>query len=99
VLGKVVTDLNLQETWAKKKGQSLPKPEAVGLLRQKLELRRVPNTSLAEVGVKSETPQEAAKLANAVVDAYANYQQESRAKLRVAGSAALQTNTTSRRPK
>jgi Mg-chelatase subunit ChlD len=92
VLGKVVDSLNLKQEWGKKDrgGRQLTTPEAIAMLKGKLDLHPVQNTSFVEIGAKSEKPEEAAKIANAVAHAYTEYRQEQRQQLAEAGARALQ---------
>ena len=55
VLGKVIEKLNLSEAWAKKRGASekLKTEETLSLLKKKLDLQPVKNSSLIDIGVKS----------------------------------------------
>jgi Mg-chelatase subunit ChlD/tetratricopeptide (TPR) repeat protein len=85
VLGKVVAELNLNDAWAKKSGPKLKTEEAVALLKKRLDLKPVKNTSLIEIGVKSDKPDEAAKIANAVAYAYKGYRKEQTAKMTMGG--------------
>ena len=74
VLGKVVDALKLDETWSKKNGgERLSKKEAIALLKKRLDLKPEKNTNLVEIGATSDKPEEAAKIANAVVQAYQDY--------------------------
>src|SRR5207237_3121815 len=62
VLGKVVKDLDLGKTWAKKSdGKPLDDSQAIALLKKKLDLRPVRNTSAIDIGAKGENAEEAAK--------------------------------------
>jgi beta-lactamase regulating signal transducer with metallopeptidase domain len=72
VLGKVIQDLDLNTEWGKKYagGDRLKTWETIALLRSKLEFRPVRNTSLIEIRVSSDKPEEAAKIANAIAEAY-----------------------------
>jgi len=71
VLERVVSALNLNEKWAKRYGSpTLKTGEAVSLLRGRLDLRPIRNTSYLEIRVTDEDSQEAADLANAVTSAY-----------------------------
>jgi uncharacterized protein involved in exopolysaccharide biosynthesis len=72
VLGKVVDLLNLNVEWGKKYGGGTPlkSTESMALLRARMELRPVRDTSIMEVRVFDEDPVEAAKIANAIVNAY-----------------------------
>ena len=86
VLGKVIDSLNLKEAWAKKRGGgTLTTAEALGRLKKSLALRPVPNSSLIDVGVKSEDPDEAARIANAVAEAYRDRRLEQRKELSAGG--------------
>jgi secreted protein with Ig-like and vWFA domain len=92
VLGKVAEDLNLKEAWAEKKGAGgkLTTVETVQLLKQSLDLRPVKNTGLLEIGVKSDKPEEAARIANAVAEEYKARRLEQRTQLAKAGAKALE---------
>jgi Mg-chelatase subunit ChlD len=72
ILGKVVAELKLDELWAKQKGTGakLKTNEAIAMLRGRLDLRPVRNTTLLEIRAKSDKPEEAAQIANAVATAY-----------------------------
>jgi Mg-chelatase subunit ChlD/uncharacterized protein involved in exopolysaccharide biosynthesis len=89
VLGKVVAELNLQKEWAKG-GHALSTNEAIALLKQKLDLKPERNTSFVDIGVKSDKPEEAAKLANAVASAYRAHRLEIRRQLSLAGIQGLE---------
>jgi uncharacterized protein involved in exopolysaccharide biosynthesis/Mg-chelatase subunit ChlD len=89
VLGKVVADLNLQKEWAKG-GQTLSTSQAIALLKEKLVLKPVRNTSFIDIEAKGDKPEEAAKLANAVAKSYQNYRQEIRKELSLGGIKALE---------
>jgi Mg-chelatase subunit ChlD/uncharacterized protein involved in exopolysaccharide biosynthesis len=90
VLGNVVTALNLQKGWAKG-GQTLGTNQAIALLRQKLELTPERNSSFVDIAIKSDKPEEAAELANAVARAYQGYRLEIRKELSLGGIKALET--------
>ena len=91
VLGKVVKDLDLNRAWAKKSdGKPLGDSQAIALLKKKLDLRPVRNTSFLEIGAKGQNPEEAAKLANAVAKAYGDYRLEQRRELSMGGIAVLE---------
>ena len=79
VLGKVVDALKLDEAWANNYGGGkLEKKTAIALLKKRLDLKPVRNTKLIEIGATSDQPEEAAKIANAVADAYRSYRLETR---------------------
>ena len=81
ILGKVIEDLDLNTVWGKKyaNGERLKTSESVALLKGRLVLRPVRNTSLMEIRVFSEQAQEAAQIANAVAEAYHEYRLKERA--------------------
>ena len=64
--------------------------ETIAQLKKKLDLRPVQNTSLLEIGVKSDKPEEAANIANAIAGAYKAHRSEQRAQLTKGGIAALE---------
>src|SRR5258706_2079996 len=73
ILGKVIKELDLNAEWGKKynPGQGpLKTTESMGLLKSRMDLRPVRNTSLIEIRVMSEKADDAAKLANAIADVY-----------------------------
>lgn len=75
ILGRVIDVLNLNEVWGKRylDGGRLKTQESLALLRGRLDVRQVPNTSLLEIRASSENPREAADLANAIAEAYAKW--------------------------
>jgi len=80
ILGEVIKDLDLNKVWGKKyaNGDTLKTTETMGLLKGRMDLRPVRNTSLIEIRVYSERPEEAALLANAIATAYRNHRLEQR---------------------
>src|SRR5438445_203527 len=80
ILGQVIKDLDLNKVWGKKyaNGETLRTTETMGLLKGRMDLRPVRNTSLIEIRVYSERPDEAATLANAIATAYRNHRLEQR---------------------
>ncbi|HWW02356.1 MAG TPA: von Willebrand factor type A domain-containing protein [Candidatus Acidoferrum sp.] len=91
VLGKVIKDLNLNKAWAKndRVAGELKTAETLQLLKKKLDLRPVRNTSLVEIGVKDDKPEEAAHIANAIAEAYQAQRIEQRMQLGPSGTKAL----------
>jgi uncharacterized protein involved in exopolysaccharide biosynthesis len=83
ILSRVVQKLQLEERWGKayNGGVKLPGSQTVVLLRRQLELRPVRNTSLIEIRAFSEQPDEAARIANAIAEAFQNYRSEQHARL------------------
>jgi len=101
VLDKVIEKLNLNKLWADKHGAGLPlqTSDTRQLLQKRLDLRPDKNTSIMDIRVTSDNPEEAASIANAVAAAYQNYRRDVRDKL-VAGelkSSEEQLNETDKR--
>ena len=91
ILGKVVADLDLCREWGKKYAvERLKTYEAVDLLKKRIDLRPVRNTSLIEIRVYSDKADEAAKLANAIAEVYREHRQEQRRQLSMGGIKALE---------
>lgn len=92
VLGKVIEGLDLRTEWGKRYGGGRPlnTQEAVGLLKGRMDLRPIRNTSLVEIRVFSENPAEAAKVANAIAEAYKALRQEQRVQLSKGGIRAVE---------
>ncbi len=72
ILGKVVEALGLHAKW-KRDGRKLQIGEAVAMLKARLDLRPVRCTSLVEIHITSEDPDEAAKITNAIAEEYHNH--------------------------
>lgn len=72
VLYNVITNLGLNERWAKKFGGGiiLKTPETFMLLRKHLDVRQFRNTSLIEIKVLSEDKEEAPEIANKIANVY-----------------------------
>ena len=92
VLGKVIEAMNLNERWGKKYngGQKFTTTETMVLLKRQIDLRPVRNTSLIEIRVFSENPEEASQLANKIALAYQEYRLEQRLKFGKAGIKSLE---------
>ena len=92
VLGKVIEAMNLNERWGKKYngGQKFTTTETMVLLKRQIDLRPVRNTSLIEIRVFSENPEEASQLANKISLAYQEYRLEQRLKFGKAGIKSLE---------
>ena len=75
VLSKVVDTLNLRDLWGKKfnNGQSLKESDAEGIILHNLELQPIRNTKIIKIRVFSDNPDEAARLANGIAEAYRAY--------------------------
>ena len=71
VLSNVINQLNLNEVWKRyNNGERLKSSKTLEFLQGRLALSPVRNTMFISIGVYSETPEEAAILANAVAEAY-----------------------------
>jgi uncharacterized protein involved in exopolysaccharide biosynthesis len=92
ILGKVIEDLDLNKEWGKKyaNGDRLKTQETITLLKPRIDLRPVRNTSLIEIRVYSEKADEASKIANAVAEAYKAHRLEQRKNLSNNGIKALE---------
>ncbi|HEX5221156.1 MAG TPA: polysaccharide biosynthesis tyrosine autokinase [Verrucomicrobiae bacterium] len=72
ILGRVIEALDLNTKWGKKMmdGNKLKTSETLALLRARLDLRPVRNTTLIDIRVLSENANEARDLANQVAETY-----------------------------
>ena len=71
ILATVVTNLNLNKTWAQKfKADDLPTDAIVSLISRQLELRQSRNTRFFSITVFSEDKNEAALIANEITRVY-----------------------------
>jgi len=73
VLNRVIEALDLNKVWGKKYGQVLKTDETIELLKRQMDLRPVRNTSIIEIRVYDENPEQAARIANKVAEAYRDY--------------------------
>lgn len=75
VLSNVVSTLNLNEEWGKKyyNGEALRTSEAIEFLKRRMHLDTIRNTKYITITVFNEDKLEAARLANAVANAYKDY--------------------------
>jgi len=75
VLNKVIEKLNLNVEWGKRYNDGVPLETSVTMktLQKRMDLEPVRNTKLIEITVYDEDKDMAAKLANAIVDAYRDY--------------------------
>ncbi len=92
VLSRVVTDLKLDQEWGKRQahGKPLKMEQAVAMLRARLHLRPVRNTSLVEICVSSDKPSEAAQIANAIAGGYKMHRMEQRRQASLGGVEVLE---------
>lgn len=72
VLHAVITNLNLQRQWAEKfkEPEPIPLPRAYALLRHRLKVVQRRDNNLVEIRVRSESPVEAASIANTIAVTY-----------------------------
>ncbi len=92
ILGQVIERLNLNKEWGKKyaNGDILKTPETMTLLKGRIDLRPVRNTSLIEIRVYSEKAAEAADIANAVAEAYKTHRRNKKEQFSKGGIKALE---------
>jgi uncharacterized protein involved in exopolysaccharide biosynthesis len=92
ILGRVIETLNLNAEWARKYsgGEKLKIAETLDLLRRCLDLKPVRNTSLIEIRVLRDRPEEAAKIANAIAETYRAYRLEQERQMNLAKITALE---------
>jgi serine/threonine protein kinase len=70
VLGVVIKDLELKREWGLKygSGHELTQAETLALLRRRLDLHAVANTSVIEIHVTDDSPEQAARIANTIAN-------------------------------
>ncbi len=92
VLGKVIDNLNLNVEWGKKYfgGETLKTPETMEFLKRRMSLMPIRNTKLIGITVFSEDKNDAARLANAIAEAYRNYRLNLRKQLTLNGIKVLE---------
>ena len=91
-LTRVIDELDLNNAWGKKykDGQKLKTQETVTLLRRRISVRHVRNTTIFEIQVYSGAPVEAAKLANTIAETYRQFRRDRALKLMIGGRKALE---------
>ena len=92
VLGKVIEALNLNIEWGKKYfgGETLKTSETMEFLKRRMSLMPVRNTKLIGITVYSEDKNDAARLANAIAEAYRSYRRDLRSQLTLNGIKVLE---------
>jgi len=92
VLSNVVSKLSLNVEWGKKyyNGETLKTSEAIEFLKRRMHLDTIRNTKYITITVYNENKDDAAKLANAVADAYQNYRLQQRQDLTSKGISKLE---------
>ncbi|MDD5139050.1 MAG: hypothetical protein PHY43_02180 [Verrucomicrobiales bacterium] len=93
VLEPVIEKLNLNSIWGKKYGYNEPlKTEnTLEMLKKRIKLTPVRNTSLIEIAVYSNDKNEAAQIANAIAQSYQDYRVKYHATLTAKGLGVLQS--------
>ena len=94
VLGRVIKDLDLNDVWGQKYNNNVPlkTEDTMELLKQRMKLEPERNTKLIDITVLSEDQGLAAKLANAIAQAYKNYRLEQWKTNTLIGVTALEVN-------
>jgi capsular exopolysaccharide synthesis family protein len=92
ILEPVIKDLHLNEEWGKKynNGQPLKTSETIELLRHAINLTPVRNSSIIEIEVFSDKPDEAADIANDIAKFYQEYRKNVSLELLRTGIKALE---------
>jgi succinoglycan biosynthesis transport protein ExoP len=87
ILDQVIQNLNLNKVWADKYHLDAPfkTSESRRILKGMIELRPTRNTSLIEIRVTGDSPEEAAKIANEIATAYSTHRQSERRDLTLHG--------------
>jgi uncharacterized protein involved in exopolysaccharide biosynthesis len=78
ILSPVVSDLKLDQTWAKRLNSGTPTltmPQALEHFQKVLKIEAVPGTNIVKITAYSEVPEEAAQISNAVADRYTTFRQ------------------------
>jgi len=80
VLDAVINKLKLNERFAERDGLQVPyrMDETRLLLRRMVDLNLYRNTTIIEIRVESQKPEEAAEIANSIAEAYRDYRQRTR---------------------
>jgi len=92
VLSQVVDKLDLGKAWAEQKGDQKPltSEEAYQQLKKNVTVKQDPKTSLLDIRVKSEKPEEAARIANTIAETYKQVREQQRLQLAQKGIKSLQ---------
>ena len=92
ILSNVVDRLDLNSEWGKKynDGNKFKTHETVGILKGRLDLRPRRNTTLIDIRVFSENPNDAVKLANEIAQTYQKWRLDRGFRLTSAGVEALE---------
>jgi uncharacterized protein involved in exopolysaccharide biosynthesis len=87
VLSNAISTLDLNNKWGAKynRGAPLKLSETINILKGNMILNPVPKTKLIAITAQSDDPKEAADIANAVADAYRDYQTRTHKQLALTG--------------
>ena len=96
ILDKVIENLDLNKQWGKQfaGGERLKTSESIAMLKGRIDVRPIRNTSIIEIRAFSERPEEAANIANAIAEAYRAYRREQASRLARQSNAALAESVT-----
>ncbi len=89
ILGKVIDELNLTKTWAQPNDPPLKKEVAMAMLKNRMDLKPVRNTSLIAISVYGEDKNEAAVIANKIAETYQAHRIDERKRLATTGIESL----------
>ena len=91
ILYKVIEELGLNAKWAERYGYpaALTSAETFDMLSDRMRVSQVRNTSVIEVRVLSEDPEEAAAIANKIAEVYQDNRKEQRRKKSTSGVDAM----------
>jgi capsular exopolysaccharide synthesis family protein len=97
VLYNVIKELGLRERWTQKYGLPalMSEPEAFAVLLKIIDLRQVRNTSLIEIRVFNDKPEEARDIAQKIAEVYRDTRLGTRRTMSVGGIKTLQESLTS----
>jgi capsular exopolysaccharide synthesis family protein len=76
ILYEVIRNLNLQQIWGKEmnaRGEPLTREQALGMLKNSVQVEQYRDTSLIAIKAYRENPEEAARLANELAHVYKDY--------------------------
>ncbi len=92
ILSNVIQSMNLNQKWGQKyaNGEPLKTVDTMAILKGHMDLRPVRNTSLIEIRVFIEKPQEASDLANTIAETYREHRLNERRELSLSGIKALE---------
>ena len=90
VLGKVVTNLDLNVEFTKRLGSPFKTADSILFVKSHMDLKGVRNTSLVDITYLDEKPTQAAIVANAIAEAYREHRFEQKQEMSKRGIATLE---------